>query len=295
MSIYYTGRSVDATRNQVRLQEQGQITDRFARAVEQLGSDQVNVRLGGIYSLERLMHDSPQDRSTIAQVLCGFVRERAKNRRPPFGHESAAEWPRPDQGNRATWPKPATDVQAAVTVLGRRPLPDTRAKEPLDLSDTDLSSADLSRGNFAFANFQRSSLVGATFLHANLTGSIFYSTDLAQSNISAAKAVGAKFTDCRLDDAWLNETDLTQAALWVHADGANSRGADLTGASLNGASLMGAEFKDTNLLRVDLVGADLRKVKLADARNFAPLACMNIDGETTLPAGITRPPRCEPL
>ncbi|MDT5082421.1 MAG: hypothetical protein QOJ80_7058, partial [Mycobacterium sp.] len=35
--------------------EQGQVTDRFTKAVEQLGSeDKVNVRLGGIYSLERL-------------------------------------------------------------------------------------------------------------------------------------------------------------------------------------------------------------------------------------------------
>jgi hypothetical protein len=36
------------------LNRQGQITERFTRAVDQLGSDSLNVRLGGIYALERV-------------------------------------------------------------------------------------------------------------------------------------------------------------------------------------------------------------------------------------------------
>jgi hypothetical protein len=36
-----------------RLTEQGQITDRYTKAIEQLGGDKLDVRLGGIYALER--------------------------------------------------------------------------------------------------------------------------------------------------------------------------------------------------------------------------------------------------
>jgi membrane protein implicated in regulation of membrane protease activity len=34
-----------------RLSQQGQITDRYTKAIEQLGSDKLDVRLGGIYAL----------------------------------------------------------------------------------------------------------------------------------------------------------------------------------------------------------------------------------------------------
>jgi len=40
------------------LTEQGQITDRYTKAVEQLGSDKLDVRIGGIYALERVAWDS---------------------------------------------------------------------------------------------------------------------------------------------------------------------------------------------------------------------------------------------
>jgi membrane protein implicated in regulation of membrane protease activity len=56
-----------------RLSQQGQITDRYTKAIEQLGSDKLAVRLGGIYALERIATDSPQDRATIAEVLSAFV------------------------------------------------------------------------------------------------------------------------------------------------------------------------------------------------------------------------------
>jgi hypothetical protein len=39
--------------------EQGQITDRYTRAVEQLGSDKLDIRLGGIYALERVGLQNP--------------------------------------------------------------------------------------------------------------------------------------------------------------------------------------------------------------------------------------------
>jgi hypothetical protein len=54
---------------------QRRITESFSKAVEQLGSDKLEVRLGGIYSLERISKESPDDYWTVMENLTGFVRE----------------------------------------------------------------------------------------------------------------------------------------------------------------------------------------------------------------------------
>jgi hypothetical protein len=87
------------------LTRQGQITDRYTAAVDQLGSDHRDVRLGGIYSLERIMRDSKLDQPTIVEVLSAFVRDRAPLNCPT---------------GRKGRDHPESDVQGALTVLGRR-------------------------------------------------------------------------------------------------------------------------------------------------------------------------------
>jgi hypothetical protein len=69
------GLGAGLTGRQLQLNRQGQITERFTRAVDQLGSPHVDVRLGGIYALERIARDSTPDRPTIAEILCAYVRE----------------------------------------------------------------------------------------------------------------------------------------------------------------------------------------------------------------------------
>ncbi|WP_371621563.1 hypothetical protein OG245_00620 [Streptomyces sp. NBC_01116] len=47
-----------------RWRKEGQITDRYTAAVGNLGEDKMDVRLGGIYALERIMQDSRRDQPT---------------------------------------------------------------------------------------------------------------------------------------------------------------------------------------------------------------------------------------
>ena len=109
----------------MRVAQEGHITERFTRAVEQLGSERLEIRLGGIYALERLAKDSPQDHWTIMEVLTAFIREnapwplQAEGPPPPSpeGQEAAAAAAKP-----TTKSKPRTDIQAALTIIGRRRL-----------------------------------------------------------------------------------------------------------------------------------------------------------------------------
>ncbi|GAB3960123.1 hypothetical protein GCM10029978_008600 [Actinoallomurus acanthiterrae] len=50
------------------------VTDLYCQAVEQLGHDKAAVRLGGLYSLERLAQDHPQHRQTVIDVVCAYLR-----------------------------------------------------------------------------------------------------------------------------------------------------------------------------------------------------------------------------
>src|SRR5512132_2578847 len=53
------------------------ITESFAKAGEQLGSDKLEIHLVGIYTLERISGESEREYWPIMETLTAFVRERA--------------------------------------------------------------------------------------------------------------------------------------------------------------------------------------------------------------------------
>src|SRR5215212_7701039 len=64
----------------LRQAEQGQITERFTRAIDQLGSEKLEIRLGGIYALERIDKETPERayHGTVMEVLTAYVRENSR-------------------------------------------------------------------------------------------------------------------------------------------------------------------------------------------------------------------------
>ncbi|WP_158603460.1 pentapeptide repeat-containing protein [Micromonospora radicis] len=106
------------------LARRGQVTERYGKAVAQLSSEKLVERLGGIYALEHVMADSVTHHETVCSVLAAFVREEARG-------EAGG-----DAGDRV-----ATDVEAAVVVLGRRPR--RREQTLVDLTGARLTGADL--------------------------------------------------------------------------------------------------------------------------------------------------------
>ena len=67
MGIYF------AWKNLIVVQE-GQITERFTRAVNQLGSRKIEIRLGGIYALERISKESDKYYWIVMKILTAYVR-----------------------------------------------------------------------------------------------------------------------------------------------------------------------------------------------------------------------------
>lgn len=64
------------------------ITEQYNSAIEQLGHEKAAVRLGAIYSLERLAQEHPEHRQTVVDVFCSYLRlpyEPPDNRRQRTG------------------------------------------------------------------------------------------------------------------------------------------------------------------------------------------------------------------
>jgi hypothetical protein len=75
-ALAFTAQSLRATRDQIDVTEQRQLTDRYTKAIDQLGTpgaDHLWVRVGGIFALERVAIDSPRDQRAIVEVLGAFI------------------------------------------------------------------------------------------------------------------------------------------------------------------------------------------------------------------------------
>ncbi|GAA2636392.1 pentapeptide repeat-containing protein [Actinomadura fulvescens] len=237
--VVFTVASLVATALTLRTTQEGQITERYTKAAEQLGSKRREVRTAAIHALGRIADDSARDHNTVMDLLASYVRER-------------------DPGPKAKLPhEPHTDVQAALTVLGRRPrvLPGGR---PLDLHNIRTPGIQLARANLRGAN-----LTGANLNQADLTGADLRGANLIGANLKMADLRGAHLVEADLIDA-----DLRGAGL----SGAHLRGADLSPALLHGAVLSGADLSGADLGGADLSGADLRGVHGVSADEIRRIA-----------------------
>src|SRR5215218_3453534 len=75
-----TQAQLENAQEELQLTRQGQITERFTRAIDQLGNASLDVRLGGIYALERIARESEEDYWPIMEVLTAYVRQHAPQR-----------------------------------------------------------------------------------------------------------------------------------------------------------------------------------------------------------------------
>lgn len=199
----------------LRLAAERQTTERFTEGLRNLASENLPAKLSGVYALEQIARGSPQDYAVIYEILAAYIRTRAPWR----------------ENLRHSVKNPDDDVQAVLTVLGRRArVYGDGESYRLNLSGTDLRWADLEGANLQGVNLSRAHLYPANLRGADLTNSV-------------------------LREAYLMEADLAGAIL---------RGADLWKVHAERAVLKEACFKGAALLEGNLHGADV-----SDARGLS--------------------------
>jgi hypothetical protein len=231
VGLFFTWRSLRQTRKSqeqtqkntqrtLELTEQGQITERFTRAIDQLGATdgkqtpRLEIRLGGIYALERIARDSPErDYSTVMEVLTAYVRENTPQAPGPFegsseaastSNEATAE---ADEGAQQPAPpeprRPTADIQAILDVLSR-----AQAHVP----DGYRTSLDLHKANLQGANLQKAYLLGANLQKAYLQEAILPRALLQRANLQGALLQGALLQRAQVTDEQLAAAQSLQGA-----------------------------------------------------------------------------------
>ena len=257
LGLYATFKNIEIARENLKAAEEGKLTERFSKAVELLGSEKLDVRMGGIYALERIAWDSHKDHWTVMEVLTAFVREHSKKE-----YEESIRWIADNDGGHA-YPDPkqteisiAVDVQAALTVIGRRKW----AEQENPHQRIDLRRSFLKRAYLSGANLRRALLSNADLTKANLM-----SADLTEASLWGAKLNDAFLKETKLIKANLSEADLSNATV-VEVDFTSAEFANFFGHS--GAILIGVKL-------INSIGLTWEQISKA-----------RIDGATMLPPDL---------
>src|SRR5215471_13268166 len=75
IGLYFAWKNITASAKNLELTKEGQVTERFTKAIEQFGNSKLRIRLGGIYALARIARDSERDHWPIMEVLTTYVRQ----------------------------------------------------------------------------------------------------------------------------------------------------------------------------------------------------------------------------
>ena len=219
-------------------------------------------RLSAIYLLENVMKTAEHYNGSVIDALSAFVRVSTADNK--------------DQG------PPATDIQAALTVISRHPSETTKvvlagAHIPQAfLDNASLIGADLTGIKLNDAELSGVKLSGARLVKANLRGAMLFTAILTRTNMVDADLTGAQLISAYLTDATLINATLSNI---------NLNGADLSGAKLKNARLDNADLSDAlKLKQSQLDEACGTNTKLPDGMTIK--ACVPATRGTMLPSSI---------
>ena len=186
----------DAQHKTVKNQLTAEANERFSRAIEQIGDSKeakdnegnllpnIEVRLGGLYTLEQLAKELPEIyHNTILSVLCAYLRENA--RIDTTTTEQTDEEPR-------------EDVQTTLTIIGRRAVLDN--EPPINLNHLILDRADLYQADLQRAQFGGTSLRVADLQEADLQGAALHGVSLGWANLKSSNISKAQLQSARVDE-----------------------------------------------------------------------------------------------
>ena len=224
LGLYFSQRALEHNQSSFQrtweLDLRAQITERFTRAVEQLGAvdntgnQRLEIRLGGIYSLEGIARESKEYHWPSMEVLTAYVRVNAPRERGMRLRDLVLGKLLGITMLRATPEETPNDVQAVLNVLkNRRRCYKSRYYERKDYSHEDVPADESEEHRLHLA-------------HVNLRKACLRGTHLEGASLRGANLDGALLRDAHLEEAWL-------------------QGACLQGATLKGAALKRAIFDDS--------------------------------------------------
>ena len=257
--------NMEIAQENLKVAQEGQITERFTRAINQLGAidkdgnPAMEIRLGGIYALERIANESEKDYWPIMEILTAYVRKNS-----PAEHKLKRDYLTSEpismdiQANESTISKDSTtreislDIQAILTIIGKCNHYYDDEEPRLNLHLTYLEGAYLTDAHLERVSFYGAHLKRALLDDAHLEGAYLADAFLEGAILDGAYLEGAYLKNAHLKVAYLRNAHL--------------EGAYLEGSNLEYAYLEGANLEYTYLLNTHLEGAYLGYANLKGAK-----------------------------
>jgi uncharacterized protein YjbI with pentapeptide repeats len=231
------------------LADSKQVTERFVKAVEQLGDkNSIIVRLGGIYSLGQISENSIEYYWIAMEVLTLFIREESNKRDEETERMTVKlSLERAEVAREEEW-------YHLKKIFNTTNLNSKKRRENLSYSDIVKLQDD--QDAIESAKTSLSCYIIPQDIQATLT-------IIGQKNIKT-KSDDKKLNldDSNLNGANLNDLNLNKA----YFQRAKLRNADLTNAKLNGSTFFLAKLHQTNFSKAKLKGANFNKAQLYGAK-----------------------------
>ncbi len=206
--LFFTYNSYRLSIEKQDLDREGQITERFTKAVELLSNQDATARSGALYALERISKDSTKDHWTIMDILSSYVSGRSPNKKlavedgeGPDATNGPEAKNKPAKTGQVKNERVKADIEAALVILGRGYHDQDAKGVQMRLSRANLSEAILNGLDFRLTHF----------VFSDLSGIYLVNSDLSDSNFNAANLTGARLKNAKLDGAIFYNADLTDA------------------------------------------------------------------------------------
>eukprot|EP00873_Tetraselmis_striata_P003815 jgi/Tetstr1/424079/TSEL_014690.t1 len=226
----------EISNRQQRVAERGLNIDRYQKGAQMLESQELSVRIAGIYGLRELAMSDPDESYILVQsLLFAFIREKSKERKL-ITHVENEELERP------TYEDLGPDVYEALSATTALRASISTAT---DLEEVAAWRPDLRQSNFRMAKLSFADLSDADLYEANLSGAVLKSASLIGADLREANLTNGHLSRARLIDADFQEAILA-GARFIEADltGADLAGSDLSRAVFFGANLSDSDFED---------------------------------------------------
>ena len=254
ISIFFLRANITAIKNQNDNAIRSERNEQFKNAIDQLGSENNAIALGGIYTLHRIAKEDESYRENVFNILCSFVREVTTT----------------DDYKEKYNDKPSEPIQTILNILCINKKDFKIYKEyKINFSGVNLAKANLIRANLIDADLIHADLRGVHFGDANLTNAFLPFANITNTYLRDADLTGVDLQNANLISVSLKNADLTNA---------NLSNANLTSIRLSNANLTNADLSYTNLTGANLLAANLTN---------ANLECARLNGTNALDDGIT--------
>ncbi len=215
------------------------MAESFSQAIQSLGQkEDIHLRLGGIYSLQRIANSSKEDHWAVMEILAAFIRNQSKvtlNSDQPIDSIPL-------------------DIQTALTVIGKRYVewdPSEEVKR-IDLTGSFLKEAVLVQGNLEKAILVKSNLSGANLSGTNLSYALI-SEKGKESDLSGATLNAAVMSGATLEAAILKNAKMARATLdLVNFDSSLLEGVDFSYSNVEKATFYNV-YGLTNAQKVSML------------------------------------------